>query len=220
MILDATHGLQRYGLKLVSAHVVDEEFSGTVACTALFLVCLHDFGSCCMYTLPVLDTQLLSASMLPGTLKKLSDIKVLSLCNAHFLQVNAMDWHGQCNKFLNNAKLHMHLAADGCKYVLEITMYTGRPVVWALVRQETKEVYSTILGDLKSACDGILNLQQKDGLKPSCVLVDNSNAEISAVKCAPGSLWSLDEAFTNGKCCIDIKLATPDGTVHTSVTVK
>jgi hypothetical protein len=78
----------------------------------------------------------------------------------------------------------LHLDADGCNGILEINMHAGRPVVWALVRHETTEVYSTILGDLKDACDGILQLRQKECLQPSCVLVDNSNAEIGAARCA------------------------------------
>jgi hypothetical protein len=61
-------------------------------------------------------------------------------------------------------------------------MNAGRPVVWALVRHETTEVFSTILGDLKAACDAILQLQRGDGLQPSCILVENSNAEISAAR--------------------------------------
>jgi hypothetical protein len=31
MIVDATHGLQKYGLKLVTAHIVDEEIAGAIA---------------------------------------------------------------------------------------------------------------------------------------------------------------------------------------------
>jgi hypothetical protein len=67
LILDATHGLQRYALKLITAHVVDENFAGTVACTASFMVCLHDFGGWCTCGRPAFGTQLLKASTLQGT---------------------------------------------------------------------------------------------------------------------------------------------------------
>jgi hypothetical protein len=111
---------------------------------------------------------------------------VLSLCNADFLEINAIEWHRQFDIVSNNAKWHLHVDADGCNDILEINTHEGHHVVWALLRHETTltEVYSTILGDLKDACDGILQLRQKECLQPSCVLVDNSNAEISAARCA------------------------------------
>jgi hypothetical protein len=96
---------------------------------------------------------------------------VLSLRNADFLEIDAIEWHRQFDVFLNNDKWQLHLDADGCNDILEIIMYAGRPVVWALVRHDTAEVYSTVLGDLKDACDGILQLQQKECLQPSCAHV-------------------------------------------------
>jgi hypothetical protein len=185
LILDATHGLQRYGLKLVTAHVVDEEFAGKWHAQLLSWFACMTFVGWCTCGPPAFGTQLQKASMLQGTFWLLADIEVLSLCNADFSEINAFEWHRQLDIFLNNANLHMHLDAGGCNEVLKMNMYAGRPVVWALVRHETAQVYSTILGDLKDACDGILQLQHKECLRPSCVLVDNSNAEISAARCAP-----------------------------------
>jgi hypothetical protein len=54
-------------------------------------------------------------------------------------------------------------------------------VLWAIVRHETTDVYSVLLGDLKSACEAQMPADAE--WKPSCCLVDNSDAEINAARC-------------------------------------
>jgi hypothetical protein len=48
----------------------------------------------------------------------------------------------------------------------------------AVVRHKSSEVYQTLLGDLKTACKGLLPPGR--AFKPSCMLVDNSDAAINA----------------------------------------
>lgn len=58
----------------------------------------------------------------------------------------------------------------------------GRPVIWAIVRHETSAVFTRILSDLKAACEAIMPGGAE--FRPSCTLVDNSDAEINAARYA------------------------------------
>jgi hypothetical protein len=73
--------------------------------------------------------------------------------------------------------LHMHTTMVG----IELHVSSGRTVVWAFVRSKTAEVFKKILEDLKAACTAMLGDRS---FAPSCILVDNSNAEINAARCA------------------------------------
>jgi hypothetical protein len=53
--------------------------------------------------------------------------------------------------------------------------------VWAFVRSESTEVFMKILGDLEAACTALLGHRT---FSPSCILVDNSDADINAAMCA------------------------------------
>jgi hypothetical protein len=56
---------------------------------------------------------------------------------------------------------------------------SGWPVVWAFVQSDSTEVFKKILGDLKAACTALLGHRT---FAPSCILVDNSDAEINAAR--------------------------------------
>jgi hypothetical protein len=65
-------------------------------------------------------------------------------------------------------------------HITGIIENAGRPVLWAVVRRETTEVYVTLLSDLKQACER--QMTQGEQFKPSCCLVDNSDPEINAAR--------------------------------------
>lgn len=63
----------------------------------------------------------------------------------------------------------------------------GRPIFWAIMRRETTDRIAFVLQKVKQAME---EGQPEDyEWKPSCVLVDNSDAEIGAIRCA--SLWQV-----------------------------
>ena len=58
----------------------------------------------------------------------------------------------------------------------------GRPLFWAIMRGETTNRIAFVLQKVKQAME---EGQPEDfEWKPSCVLVDNSDAEIGAIRCA------------------------------------
>lgn len=59
----------------------------------------------------------------------------------------------------------------------------GRPVCWAILRSETSELYTRMLKLVKQAVEE--RVSNGAVWQPSCCLVDNSNAEISAVRYQP-----------------------------------
>jgi hypothetical protein len=61
-------------------------------------------------------------------------------------------------------------------YVVNIR--SGRPVLWVVARNKSSKVYQTLLDDLKTACQGLIPPDRV--FKPSCILVDSSDAEINA----------------------------------------
>jgi hypothetical protein len=70
--------------------------------------------------------------------------------------------------------------------------------VWSLIRSESTAVYQKILGDLKAACNSLL--PEGSSFAPSCILVDNSDAEISAARCAM-SKYSIVLNGNRATCC-------------------
>jgi hypothetical protein len=147
LYMDATHGLQKYGLKLVTVHVKDEESKGMIArCSRIcsqYLQRANDGNHVGQTTRPILQ-----ACSLSGVCTT-SDIT---------------------NSYKSSA------ANDGTSLLTHIS--AGKPVLWAVVRHESSKVYQILLDDLKTACQGLIPPGRV--FKPSCILVDNSDAEINA----------------------------------------
>lgn len=81
-------------------------------------------------------------------------------------------------------------------------MHAGRPIAWAIIRSETTAVYERLLRSFKQAVEQYAQQEAEKGRavstthnpvvtprsgkeyirQPSCVLVDNSDAEISAIR--------------------------------------
>jgi hypothetical protein len=72
--------------------------------------------------------------------------------------------------------------------------------VWALVSHETSEVYVTVLGDWRRACESLMPADEQ--LLPSCVLVDNSNAEINASRSAYIRVFVMNKLLQTGAASI------------------
>jgi hypothetical protein len=70
--------------------------------------------------------------------------------------------------------------------------------VWSLIWSESTAVYQKILRDLKAACNS--SLPEGSSFAPSCILVDNSDAEISAARCAM-SKYSMVLNEYRATCC-------------------
>lgn len=64
-------------------------------------------------------------------------------------------------------------------------MSAGQAVTWAILRSETLDMYAKLLTILKERCERKMAELGKDSeeFSPSCLLVDNSDAEIGAGKC-------------------------------------
>ena len=70
----------------------------------------------------------------------------------------------------------------------------GKPIAWAIVRSETTATYEFFLSTVKNAVEEFaatlpeerrlydVPVGQQFTWQPSCVLVDNSDAEISAIQ--------------------------------------
>jgi hypothetical protein len=123
MFMDATHGLQRYGFKLATLHVQDEQQKGVSRfvfwSTSFFLV--------------------------------------------QYLIMQHGPYNSKCG--IENWS-HASLTC------------AGQAVAWAILRSESTEAYTAFLQDFKQICE------KESGrvFKPSCFIVDNSNAEISGVR--------------------------------------
>lgn len=63
--------------------------------------------------------------------------------------------------------------------------------MWAIVRHENSEVYHTVLGDWRKAYEDLMPKDQQ--MLPSCVLVDNSNAEINASRSACTRVFMINK---------------------------
>jgi hypothetical protein len=86
---------------------------------------------------------------------------------------------GKCTTFDNTNSYKSSATNDGTSLWTNIS--AGSPVLWAMARHKRSDVYQTLLGDLKTACEGFMPTGR--AFKPSCILVDNSDAEINPSRC-------------------------------------
>lgn len=79
-------------------------------------------------------------------------------------------------------------------------------MLWAVLRSESAEQYRKLLTILKTACESLM----PDGAdwKPSCCLVDNSDAECKGARCVP-----LERTESVNPACLHDSLCTCTGHV-------
>ena len=87
---------------------------------------------------------------------------------------------------------HSMVKYDGYKLVTIIMLDEAEaavPVAWAITQHETTTVYATVIRCVKRMFEMHANAGQADGVarwewKPTCFLIDNSDAEMNGVRCA------------------------------------